>query len=157
MLKDNLLRTVSIYIISISCIFAVDTNQNGIDDNLEQDFAEMYAPILNYHQNNPLFPMPVNAIYSETDFQNASDGYVPLPINDHTPQGWQNYFVNILLPQNITPTVYYNIITQSIDPGNVYTVIQYWFYYPFNDASNIHEGDWEHIAVIVNGTTPNTS
>ena len=157
MLKYNLLRTISICIISISYIFAVDTNQNGIDDNLEHDFAEMYAPILNYHQNNPLFPMPVDAIYSETDFQNASNGYVPLPINDHTPQGWQNYFVNTLLPQNITPTVYYNIITQTIDPGIVYTVIQYWFYYPFNDASNIHEGDWEHIAVIVDGLEPNTS
>lgn len=28
-------------------------------------------------------------------------------------------------------------------------VIQYWFFYPFNDAANNHEGDWEHIAVRV--------
>ena len=28
-------------------------------------------------------------------------------------------------------------------------VIQYWFFYPFNDAMNNHEGDWEHIAVLV--------
>lgn len=26
-------------------------------------------------------------------------------------------------------------------------VIQYWFFYPFNDATNNHEGDWEHINV----------
>jgi hypothetical protein len=30
--------------------------------------------------------------------------------------------------------------------------IQYWFFYPFNDGPNNHEGDWEHITVLV--TTP---
>ncbi|MBI4551764.1 MAG: hypothetical protein HY710_05810 [Candidatus Latescibacteria bacterium] len=28
-------------------------------------------------------------------------------------------------------------------------VIQYWFFYPFNDGANNHEGDWEHLNVIV--------
>jgi len=28
-------------------------------------------------------------------------------------------------------------------------IIQYWFYYPFNDAANCHEGDWEHINVNI--------
>lgn len=28
-------------------------------------------------------------------------------------------------------------------------VLQYWFFYPFNDAGNKHEGDWEHINVIL--------
>jgi hypothetical protein len=28
-------------------------------------------------------------------------------------------------------------------------VIQYWFFYPFNDATNNHEGDWEHLNVLV--------
>ena len=28
-------------------------------------------------------------------------------------------------------------------------VIQYWFFYPANDGPNNHEGDWEHINVIV--------
>ena len=31
-------------------------------------------------------------------------------------------------------------------------VMQYWFFYPFNDAVNTHEGDWEHINVLI--TTP---
>jgi hypothetical protein len=26
-------------------------------------------------------------------------------------------------------------------------ILQYWFYYPYNDAANNHEGDWEHINV----------
>jgi len=28
-------------------------------------------------------------------------------------------------------------------------VLQYWFFYPFNAAANRHEGDWEHINVII--------
>lgn len=28
-------------------------------------------------------------------------------------------------------------------------LIQFWFYYPFNDGGNNHEGDWEHITVSV--------
>ena len=28
-------------------------------------------------------------------------------------------------------------------------VIQYWFYYPLNDGGNNHEGDWEHINVVL--------
>ena len=29
-------------------------------------------------------------------------------------------------------------------------VIQYWFFYPFNDHIGNHEGDWEHINVVLN-------
>jgi len=28
-------------------------------------------------------------------------------------------------------------------------VVQYWFYYPFNDGPNNHEGDWEHLNVSI--------
>ncbi len=27
--------------------------------------------------------------------------------------------------------------------------MQYWFFYPYNDAGNKHEGDWEHINVVI--------
>ena len=28
-------------------------------------------------------------------------------------------------------------------------VLQYWFFYPYNDGGNNHEGDWEHINVFI--------
>lgn len=28
-------------------------------------------------------------------------------------------------------------------------IVQYWFFYPYNDAGNKHEGDWEHINVVI--------
>jgi len=42
------------------------------------------------------------------------------------------------------PTVYAH---PFVDPSNR-IVIQYWFFYPFNDAVGNHEGDWEHINVV---------
>jgi hypothetical protein len=34
-----------------------------------------------------------------------------------------------------------------------YTVLQYWFFHPYNDWVNKHEGDWEMIQIILDGNT----
>ena len=47
------------------------------------------------------------------------------------------------------PTVYARVVEQAGD-----TVIQYWFFYPLNDAFNRHEGDWEVIVLVFPGITP---
>lgn len=36
-------------------------------------------------------------------------------------------------------------------------VVQYWFFYPFNNWVNNHEGDWEHINVVVSSQDPATA
>jgi len=33
--------------------------------------------------------------------------------------------------------------------GGYDLVLQYWFFYPTNDAGNKHEGDWEHLNVVI--------
>lgn len=38
------------------------------------------------------------------------------------------------------------------DPPEKATIIQYWFYYPYNDWFNRHEGEWEAIQVNLPGT-----
>jgi len=36
------------------------------------------------------------------------------------------------------------------DPAPHYEfIMQYWLFYPYNDAGNKHEGDWEHINVVI--------
>src|SRR2546421_240230 len=46
----------------------------------------------------------------------------------------------------------------GFEPPRYELVLQYWFFYPYNDAGNVHEGDWEHINVVVTpqrqGTQP---
>jgi hypothetical protein len=49
-------------------------------------------------------------------------------------------------------TVYAHPFTyQDATDGGLTHVIQYWFFYPFDDWVNNHEGDWEHINVVITG------
>jgi hypothetical protein len=44
------------------------------------------------------------------------------------------------------PTVYAHVATDPAGPGEL--SLQYWFFYPFNDWNNKHEGDWEMIQLV---------
>lgn len=143
-----------------------DFNGNKIFDYNESSLAGKFAPIYRFHQNNPLLPMPIEVVYENdhpTILNNKDpNSYLPLPITTHNSQGWQSYFYNILKPrfdyELYNPTVYYQVFKMNIQEfgGDLlpYYVIQYWVYYPYNDAANVHEGDFEHIDVIVNDQNP---
>ncbi len=45
------------------------------------------------------------------------------------------------------PTVYGR---KSVDGDS--TVLQYWFFYIYNDWDDVHEGDWEMIQIVLNKT-----
>ena len=44
------------------------------------------------------------------------------------------------------PTVYAHVATDADHPGKL--SLQYWFFYPFNDFNNTHEGDWEMTQLV---------
>ena len=48
-----------------------------------------------------------------------------------------------------TPTQYAHAFWLNRARGEL--VIQYWFFYPFNEWINHHEGDWEHVNVVLAG------
>jgi hypothetical protein len=50
------------------------------------------------------------------------------------------------LTEGSEPTVYAHVTTDAGHPGQV--ALQYWFFYPFNDFNNKHEGDWEMIQLV---------
>lgn len=50
------------------------------------------------------------------------------------------------------PSVYARVATDSEHPGKL--VVQYWFYYTFNDFTNKHEGDWEMAQVDFDAGSP---
>ncbi|HWL45634.1 MAG TPA: hypothetical protein VNQ73_22020 [Ilumatobacter sp.] len=49
-------------------------------------------------------------------------------------------------------TVYAHVVTQADRPGQL--VVQYWFYWYYNDWNNKHESDWEGIQVVFPASTP---
>ncbi len=50
------------------------------------------------------------------------------------------------------PSVYAHVATDSEHPGKL--VVQYWFYYTFNDFTDLHESDWEMAQVDFDASTP---
>ena len=50
------------------------------------------------------------------------------------------------LTKGSEPVVYAHVATEAAAPGQL--ALQYWFFYPFNDFNNTHEGDWEMIQLL---------
>ena len=66
------------------------------------------------------------------------------PEYEKTPEGKRNTFPHSYVHPFIAEVVDSNGSLLGYD-----LVIQYWFFYPSNDGGNNHEGDWEHINVVV--------
>jgi hypothetical protein len=50
------------------------------------------------------------------------------------------------LTEGSEPAVYAHVVSEAAYAGKV--ALQYWFFYPFNDFNNTHEGDWEMIQLV---------
>lgn len=136
-----------------------DSNGNTIYDGYEQPLAEKFCPIVYMHNKNYQFPTKVEDVYGYNNLalqSQDSNAYAPLPVTTHNPATWESWYATQMAGK--IPQVYYQIARQSFQEygigTNTWYVVQYWFYYPINDACNLHEGDWEHIDVIVDSPNP---
>ena len=92
-------------------------------------------------------PVPVTKLKNHNDaifYLNLAvdvNGKRCSPSNPPSPQVWQSY-ENVVYGRKYFP---------SNHPDKI--VLQYWFFYPFNDWWTKHEGDWEMIQIILNKNT----
>ena len=75
------------------------------------------------------------------------------------PTGWNAEYKAI--GENFPNTAYVHIYQRTVQgyrsgPGTV-TVIQYFYFYPYNAWWNNHEGDWQRIDVVVSSSNPKTA
>ena len=195
---------------ALSTAFAVDIDQNGVEDDVELIWAERYKPSFFVNDGNLMEPEPVEILdsngdgilsiedvscwvvdaggnrYFEGDYcipnsgssictggmpfydlktgtlatvgQNSGKNYPYLDYGgagNENPADWFSTYTygrgETGPAENYSPKVYCHIFKEEVDKIHV----QYWYYYPYNDAFNNHEGDWEHISVILqsNGQT----
>jgi hypothetical protein len=86
---------------------------------------------------------------------NRVEYWVDAPGDDRRTEGVSNWRrswreARRARPQTTEPTQYAHLFW--LDRAAGLLVIQYWFYYPYNEWINHHEGDWEHINVILQGS-----
>ncbi len=95
---------------------------------------------------------------------NSIHYYVDAPGDDRVHQGvsgWRRRWEAIMGGDAVAgeppraleyaPTQYYHLFWFNREKGLL--AIQYWFYYPYNEWINHHEGDWERVNVVLRGPT----
>jgi len=140
----------------------------------EEELAERYAPVVRLVEQEeecgpgePYEPIDVEAILDEETVSlrgpwRSNDLVEIGPSADDLGRGLYEYNLdfpgNALNPgcdyelwaRRITadtePTVYAHVAQEAGYPDRL--ALQYWFYYPFNDWNNLHEGDWEMIQLV---------
>ena len=134
----------------------------------EEDLAARYAPVVRLVEQpeecgpgEPYIPTDVDVLFNEptvalrgpwnrtdlvkiapraTDLDNRYEYHLDFP-GDPLDAGCTYEKWARRLTKSSQPTVYAHVATDPGYPGQL--ALQYWFFYPFNDFNNTHEGDWE--------------
>ncbi len=135
----------------------------------ESTLAEKYAPTLQFHGGEEVFPVNVTYYIDNCNLNESVADTAVLLTADPTPAGLSSYSNtarNFYLDNKLGSIEDRGIIDayKSNEGSLGYTVyshvtsdgtrvaIQYWFFYVFNFGTyNNHEGDWEMIEVILDG------
>ena len=77
-----------------------------------------------------------------------------------TPQEWNDEYTGsgARAGTNFSNTAYVHTYKRKVPAyTDSVTVLQYFYFYPYNDWWNNHEGDWQRIDVVVSSSDPNTA
>jgi hypothetical protein len=80
---------------------------------------------------------------------NRVEYWIDGPGDDRARQGLSDWRHRWQAAADKTPTQYAHVFWLNRARGEL--VVQYWFFYPFNEWINHHEGDWEHVNVVLSG------
>lgn len=152
-----------------------DAFRVGDGELTDAELARKFAPILKFSSEAQVFPVPVDYAFDNWELKNADGEIVKGPgfSVDALPTGEdsKNFYLNepvddregycpdswcldpdLQVEQYKEATeggkyqpVSYARVGSTDDPGR--TFIQYFLFYPINDWSNNHEGDWEFVQV----------
>jgi hypothetical protein len=149
------------------------------DDTAAQELAERYAPVVRLQvrsdecdQGEHFQPTDVEAVLGDQEVAlrgpwTSADLISVAPEGGELSDGLPGYFLdfpgNALRPgctyaewsarinAEFDSTVYAHVATDPTHPDQI--VLQFWFFYVFNDYNNTHEGDWENIQLIFDASS----
>jgi hypothetical protein len=123
---------------------------------LDRETEKLLSLFRRYHPLHPQSPS-LSAASTGSETEQLQVLYFDFPGQDE--KSWREEYEKLLsqrdeggLPDPVLTYVHPFIceIKNPHDSLSGYEIIlQYWFFYPFNDGGNNHEGDWEHINVAV--------
>jgi len=127
----------------------------------EESLLEKYAPVLYMHPDERFYPINAEVMLANSNlYKKEDDAYTSvydsaLTSLDYLMNNYDDSTYYLKLKDDwdegkdedfwkSSPTIY----GRQFDNGG-YTVLQYWFFYIYNDWDDIHEGDWEMIQIIL--------
>ena len=167
----NIGRKLLVAAIALAALVAAPTAAADYAD--EQALAERHAPVVRVVEQTeecghgePFIPTDINLILDEPtvalrgpwnrtdlvkiapsakDLVDRFEYHLDFP-GDPLDPGCDYAHWAKRLTAGSKPVVYAHVVTEPERPGKV--SLQYWFFYPFNDFNNTHEGDWEMIQLV---------
>ncbi len=123
-----------------------------------------YAPVLYLHNDELFRTREISSMLDQSDLKNVLITSVAGPISTANLSDYDAiyYYLDMWnassdpFPQAPNPerfTSYQPTIYGREYEYNDLTALQYWFFYPYNNWLNNHEGDWEMVTVFVNKYT----
>lgn len=137
---------------------AGDRDHDGLSDALEDTLLARYAPLVLLHPTEPAMPASTDWLIARAELEPAPGprprvlaasilGLLswPRPVEDPAAR-LHPAASDHAGARNPRHWVVYGHVFPAQGGG---VVLQYWFFYAFNDAYGLfdHEGDWEHVAV----------
>lgn len=150
-------------------LFSHSVSTTAETANAEQQLLERFAPTLASPEQKTecgsgeaFTPIAVDAILNRNDvqlktssgalitaaptaadlFTAGPDAHLDFPGNALNPGCTYDKWFRSL---NATPTIYGRVIPDPEADNHI--AVQYWFFWPFNDWNNRHEGDWEMMQI----------
>jgi hypothetical protein len=146
----------------------------------EEELAERYAPVVRLVEQEeecgpgePYEPIDIDAILDEDTVSlrgpwRSNDLVTIAPSADELGRGLYEYNLDFpgdalnpgcayerwarRVTADTEPIVYAHVAQEAARPDRL--ALQYWFYYPYNDWNNLHEGDWEMIQLVFAAGSP---
>jgi hypothetical protein len=142
----------------------------ALPEAAQQSLAERFKPVMYFDSNERCFPVNVEYYISNCNLNQSVDFNITLLTADPTPEMLDlyadpnaGYYLDNRLGSihdsgivdqyaKDKPTLEYTVYAHVFDSGSL-IVVQYWFFYVFNFGKyNNHEGDWEMITVVLDGS-----
>jgi len=166
-------RSAARTIIAVLCLLGALVATGSALAGPEEDLAARYTPVVRLVDQpeecgpgEPYIPTDVDVLFDEptvafrgpwnrtdlvkigpaaSDLVNRYEYHLDYP-GDPLDAGCSYELWARRLTAGTSPTVYAHVATDPGYPGKL--ALQYWFFYPFNDFNNTHEGDWEMTQLV---------
>ncbi len=156
-------RHLALFMASLSVLLVIVPNGEAGEEsqflllpNDPEALVELFSPVLRLSSREVLYPVPVDAMLENANLRRDGELILEAPIPASILGTYRSteFYLDV---EDTGSGISYGAITSQY-PVTVYArvnvwsegiLLQFWFFYIYNDGLNKHEGDWEVVSVLL--------